>query len=162
MVITIELNKIKSKYNLYAIWKNENLFNLTEKIATNNNIRKGSFMAHLESQTGFKFSSCLYSILETINENQNSKTNTGLYRRMSWTNLFNTLNQEYNIKFKSGLNKVTTDEMSINDIVFLVEYSEWLLNKYKQCKSNDHDTFTGEGQLEWIFELEPDTAKMID
>lgn len=106
-------------------------------------------MAYLESRTGFKYSSCLYGVLESINETENSKMNTGLYRRMSWTELFNTLKQEYNINFKSGLNTVTSDEISINDIVFLVEYSEWLSKKYKS--NRDHRTVTDEEQLEWTF-----------
>ncbi|XID95036.1 hypothetical protein ACF3MZ_11195 [Paenibacillaceae bacterium WGS1546] len=149
-MIYISNKNINEKCNVYAVWRGDyKILNLTEKFANSKNIRKGALMAHLENNTGFKFSEHLHRILELINEDQDNKVNTGLYRGMSWISIFRTLKKDYNINFKTNRNKISTDEISINDLVFLVEYSEWLYKKYNNQKSfNDPE----EEQLEWEFD----------
>ncbi|WP_338842152.1 hypothetical protein [Paenibacillus glucanolyticus] len=140
-IVQLKLNELNVRYNIYAIWIHNELFNLTEKYATKSNDRKAAFIAFLHKRTGLELTSNLHTVLEQINNT--AKENTELYRSMTWANICTVLKHKYGIQFYRKGNNIYTTDLVVNDIVFIIEYSHWLLNKYENKTSLDEQELMG-------------------
>lgn len=80
------------------------------------------------------FPSCLGAkatqIINWINYDYTSKTNTDLYAHRSLNDLIYALQYYYGVKFIEDENGLVTEELTIEEFRLLVEYSEFLFQKH--------------------------------
>jgi hypothetical protein len=167
-------NDLNKKYNMVSI----NLKKLNPEVLEyadnkfNKNLSNDIHHMDLENiryQCRMKLSDKLVDILVVINSSDANKIDAGLYRNMCFNDLLYVLSYEYNIKFEENEKAIWTDELSNDDLIFLVEYSQYQYEKLSKASKEEIEAIQKEEErdrqiletLKWEAEQEEEQQRKL-